>query len=72
MKTETEKPVSAPEARPEAKLEAKPEAKDDLKSLPMPELQKKLGATPARPQRGRGSEAADPIRAERDHGKKNK
>ena len=47
MKTETEKPVSAPEARPEAKLEAKPEAKDDLKSLPMPELQKKLGATPA-------------------------
>ena len=39
MKTETEKPVSAPGA--------KPEAKDDLKSLPMPELQKKLGATPA-------------------------
>ena len=47
MKTETEKPVSAPGAKPEAKLEAKPEAKDDLKSLPMPELQKKLGATPA-------------------------
>ena len=47
MKTETEKPVSAPGAKPEAKVEAKPEAKDDLKSLPMPELQKKLGATPA-------------------------
>jgi len=47
VKTETEKPVSAPGAKPEAKLEAKPEAKDDLKSLPMPELQKKLGATPA-------------------------
>jgi H+-transporting ATPase len=43
VKTETEKPVSAPGAKPEAK----PEAKDDLKSLPMPELQKKLGATPA-------------------------
>jgi H+-transporting ATPase len=47
VKTETEKPVSAPGAKPEAKVEAKPEAKDDLKSLPMPELQKKLGATPA-------------------------
>jgi len=43
VKMETEKPVSAPGAKPEAK----PEAKDDLKSLPMPELQKKLGATPA-------------------------
>jgi H+-transporting ATPase len=47
VKTETEKPVSAPGAKPEAKLEAKPEAKDDLKSLPMPELEKKLGTTPA-------------------------
>jgi H+-transporting ATPase len=47
VKTETEKPVSAPGVKPEAKVEAKPEAKDDLKSLPMPELQKKLGATPA-------------------------
>jgi H+-transporting ATPase len=47
VKTETEKPVSAPGVKPEAKVEAEPEAKDDLKSLPMPELQKKLGATPA-------------------------
>jgi len=28
------------------KPETKPESKDDLKSLPMPELQKKLGSTP--------------------------
>ena len=47
MKTETEKPVPAPGARPEAKVEAKPEVKNDLKSLPMAELQKKLGTTPA-------------------------
>ncbi len=31
---------------PAAKADAKPAAKDDLKSLPMPELQKKLEATP--------------------------
>ncbi len=47
MKTETEKPVPAPGARPEAKVEAKPEVKNDLKSLPMAELQKKLGTTSA-------------------------
>jgi H+-transporting ATPase len=43
VKTEIEKPISAPGAKPEAKREAS----DDLKSLSMPELQKKLGATPA-------------------------
>ncbi len=32
--------------KPEAKPGAKPESKDDLKSLPMQELQKKLGSTP--------------------------
>ena len=47
MKTETEKPAPAPGAKPEAKVEAKPEVKNDLKSLPMAELQKKLGTTPA-------------------------
>jgi H+-transporting ATPase len=31
---------------PESKLESKPDVKDDLKSLPMLELQKKLGSSP--------------------------
>ncbi|NOY13791.1 MAG: plasma-membrane proton-efflux P-type ATPase [Deltaproteobacteria bacterium] len=31
---------------PESQSGSKPEAKDDLKTLPMPELQKKLGASP--------------------------
>ncbi len=31
---------------PEAKPGSKPNAKDDLKSLPMPELEKKLGSSP--------------------------
>lgn len=31
---------------PESKSESKPDAKDDLKSLPMPELQAKLGSSP--------------------------
>ena len=31
---------------PAEKLQSKPEAKDDLKSLPMPELQKKLESSP--------------------------
>jgi magnesium-transporting ATPase (P-type) len=34
--------LKAPEARPGAK----PESKDDLKSLPMPEVEKKLGSSP--------------------------
>ena len=39
---------SKPETKPEPKPEgsAKPESNDDLKSIPMPELEKKLGATP--------------------------
>ncbi|MGA9022565.1 MAG: plasma-membrane proton-efflux P-type ATPase [Terracidiphilus sp.] len=35
-----------PELKPELKHDSNPVAKDDLKSLPMPELQKKLGSTP--------------------------
>jgi H+-transporting ATPase len=34
------------EAKPGSKPESKPEAKDDLKSLPMPEVEKKLGSSP--------------------------
>jgi len=32
--------------KPESKPGSKPDAKDDLKSLPMPELQAKLGSSP--------------------------
>ena len=42
VKPNTDKPKS-----PEAKPGAKPESKDDLKSLPMPEVEKKLGSPPA-------------------------
>ena len=41
MKPNTDEPKA-----PEAKPGAKPDAKDDLKSLPMPALQAKLGASP--------------------------
>ena len=54
VKAETEKLESKAEAKPEltpdstpvAKPESKDGSKDDLKSLPMPELQKKLGSSP--------------------------
>ena len=36
----------APESKPGSKPNAKPEAKDDLKSLPMAEVEKKLGSSP--------------------------
>ena len=35
-----------PDLKPEFKADPKSDCKDDLKSLPMPELQKKLGSTP--------------------------
>jgi hypothetical protein len=45
-----DKPEATPESKPtpnadkpESKPESKPAPKDDLKSLPMPELMKKLG-----------------------------
>jgi H+-transporting ATPase len=41
MKPNAEQPKA-----PESKLESKPNSKDDLKSLPMPELQTKLGSSP--------------------------
>ncbi len=41
MKPNTDKPKA-----PEAKPGSKPESKDDLKSLPMPEVEKKLGSSP--------------------------
>ena len=41
MKPNTDQPKT-----PESKPGAKPDGKDDLKSLPMPELQAKLGSSP--------------------------
>jgi len=41
MKTVADQPKA-----PESKPESKPNAKDDLKSLPMPEVEKKLGSSP--------------------------
>jgi H+-transporting ATPase len=41
MKPNADKPEA-----PEAKPGSKPESKDDLKSLPMPEVEKKLGSSP--------------------------
>jgi H+-transporting ATPase len=48
VKSNPEKPKSKPESKPTPnadKPESKPAPKDDLKSLPMPELMKKLGAS---------------------------
>ena len=52
--------VGQPKA-PESKPGAKPDSKDDLKSLPMPELEKKLGSSPDGLSSSRGAETADPI-----------
>jgi H+-transporting ATPase len=40
------KPGTDQSKAPESKPESKPEAKDDLKSLPLPEVEKKLGSSP--------------------------
>jgi H+-transporting ATPase len=48
VKSNPDKPTSKPESKPTPnadKPESKPAPKDDLKSLPMPELMKKLGAS---------------------------
>ena len=39
-------PESKPESKPGAKPDAKPDPKEDLKTLPMPEVAKKLGSSP--------------------------
>ena len=40
------KPTADQPKAPEAKPGSKPDAKDDLKTLPMPEVEKKLGSSP--------------------------
>jgi H+-transporting ATPase len=49
----------------ELKPGAKPDAKDDLKSMPLPEVVKKLGSSPDGLSQAEARETADPIRAER-------
>ena len=44
-----------------SKPDLKTEAKDDLKSLPMPELQAKLGSSPDGLSQAEAYETADPI-----------
>ena len=71
---QSEAPVSKTEAKaePKAKTDAvslpklKPIAKDDLKSLPLAEVEKKLGSSPDGLSQAEAAEAADPIRAQRD------
>ena len=49
MKTSTGQPKATEDSKPnvpESKPPSKPEAKNDLKSLPMPEVEKQLGASP--------------------------
>ena len=46
--------------KPEARPGPKPEAKDDLKTLPMPEVEKRLGFSPDGLSSGRGAKAAGP------------
>ncbi len=45
MKPKTDQP-KAPESKPAAKPDAKPDAKDDLKTLPLAEVEKRLGSSP--------------------------
>jgi H+-transporting ATPase len=42
----TPEPISKSQSKPKSEPQPKPESKDDLKSLPMPDLQAKLGSTP--------------------------
>jgi H+-transporting ATPase len=62
-------PPKAPESRlgtkpknPESK--SKPDSKDDLKSLPLPEVEKRLGSSPERTEPSRGAETAGEIWSE--------
>ena len=45
MKPNADEP-KAPESKPESKPDAKPDGKDDLKTLPLAEVEKKLGSSP--------------------------
>ena len=61
MKANVDQPKTS-----DSKPVSKPDAKDDLKTLPMPEVEKKLGSSPDGLSSSRGAETADPIWTQRD------
>ena len=50
---------------PGAKVDSKPDAKDNLQTLPLPEVEKKLGSSPDGLTQAEATKATDAIRAER-------
>ena len=60
MEPNTDQP-KASESKSESKHDAKPDAKDDLKSLPLAEVEKKLGSSPDGLTQGRSGKAPDPV-----------
>ena len=69
--TTDDAPPKATGLRPDARSHANPDAKDDLKTLPLAEVEKKLGSSPDGLTSSRGAKAAGPIWAQRDRGKEN-
>ena len=61
--------MSAQELIETAKPGSKPDAKEDLKTLALPEVEKKLGSSPDGLTQTEATEAAGPIRTQRDRGK---
>ena len=63
MKPNADQPKAPDRSRIEARAKpgSKPDAKDDLKTLPMAEVEKKLGSSPDGLTACRGEEATDPI-----------
>jgi H+-transporting ATPase len=49
---------------PEPRLVSKPDSKDDLKSLPLPEVEKRLGSSAKGTEPSRGAETAGAIWSE--------
>ncbi len=58
--------MSEPSMKTNADQTKSPGAQDDLKTLPMPEVQAKLGSSPDGLSQAEAQTAADAIRAERD------
>ncbi len=59
MKSNTEQP-KVPESKPKTP-KSNVDAKDDLKTLPMPELEKKLGSSAEGLTQAEATETTDPI-----------
>ena len=59
--TPTADKTEAKSSKPETKPGPKPEAKDDLKTLPMPEVEKRLGSSPDGLSQAEAQETAGPV-----------